>query len=208
MKTVLAFGDSLTWGTCPHMDRRHVHDARWPVALGAGLKGVEVISEGLRGRSTVYDRPASPVDMRGDKILPVLLHSHVPVDLVIIMLGTNDIFEGIENYRIRMGMIRLVEIIKHHPFRVPDAPVPEVLLVSPPPMMARSDWDVPSTHMVAQSEALGAFVAQAAEQSGAAFFDTAPIARASGVDGFHLEAEDSRAIGEALRVPVAKLLAI
>lgn len=207
MKQILAFGDSLTWGSDPHSGGRHPHNDRWPVALGAGLANAVVFAEGLRGRTTVHARNSACVEMRGDAVLPMLLHSHAPLDLAVIMLGTNDIYEGHSSKLIRDGLERLVEIIRHHPWRLPEPAVPHVLLVSPPPMSLCGDPDV-TPEKLAQSEALAAVIEPLADRLGCGFFDAAGVARASGADGYHLEAADSRALGEALRAPVAGLLAL
>lgn len=207
MKQILAFGDSLTWGSDPHTAGRHPHGDRWPVALGEGLADAVVFAEGLRGRTTIHARHSACVEMRGDAVLPVLLHSHAPLDLAVIMLGTNDIYEGHPSYLIRDGLERLVEIIRHHPWRLPAVAEPQVLLVSPPPMSLCSDPDI-TPEMVAQSEALAEVIKPLADGLGCGFFDAAQVARASAADGYHLEAADSRALGLALRVPVAAMLAL
>ena len=91
MKTILCFGDSLTWGYDPVGPGRHAHDVRWPSVLEAELGGkARVIAEGLNGRTTVFDDFAAGADRNGARVLPTLLTSHAPLDLVIIMLGTND----------------------------------------------------------------------------------------------------------------------
>jgi len=205
MKQVLAFGDSLTWGSDPHTGGRHGYRSRWPVALGEGLPGAVVFGEGLRGRTTVHARNSACAEMRGDAVLPVLLHSHAPLDLVVIMLGTNDVYEGRASHLIRDGLERLVEIIRHHPWRMPEPVVPKVLLVSPPPVSLCADADITAAK-VEQSEGLAAIIAALADRLGCGFFDAAQVARASAADGYHLEAADSRALGEALRAPAANLL--
>ena len=92
MKTILAFGDSLTWGADPASGGRHPIDDQWPVALDATLgAGFRVIAEGLNGRTTCYDDHSGPCDRNGTRALPVCLASHSPLDLVVIMLGTNDL---------------------------------------------------------------------------------------------------------------------
>ncbi|KIC12973.1 hypothetical protein RA19_00810 [Leisingera sp. ANG-M1] len=206
MKQILAFGDSLTWGSDPHTGGRHAYRDRWPVAMAEGLQDAVVFAEGLRGRTTVHARNSACAEMRGDAVLPMLLHSHAPLDLAVIMLGTNDIYEGYASHLIRDGLERLVEIIRHHPWRMPDAAAPQVLLVSPPPMSLCDDPDV-SAEKVAQSEALAGFIAPLAARLGCGFFDAAQVARASAADGFHLEAAHSRALGEALAAPAAAHLA-
>lgn len=206
MKTVLAFGDSLTWGACPRTAGRHPRNARWPTAMAEGMPNIEVITEGLRGRSTVYPRPSASSEMRADLVLPALLHSHAPLDLVVILLGLNDLYENIPNYMIRNGLQRLVEIVKHHPYRLPDFRPPQVLLVAPPLVSLGANQDLDAGKLE-QSKTLAAYVAEAATAGGARFFDASQLVRASPLDGFHLEAEDSRALGLAMRAPVARLLA-
>ncbi|UWQ77847.1 GDSL-type esterase/lipase family protein [Leisingera sp. S132] len=207
MKQILAFGDSLTWGSHPHTGGRHAAADRWPVALGEGQAEAVVVAEGLRGRTTVHARPSACAEMRGDAVLPMLLHSHAPLDLVIIMLGTNDIYEGHPSYLIRDGLERLVEIIRHHPWRLPEAAEPQVLLVAPPPVTLCETSDV-TPAMVEQSEALADVIEALADRLGCGFFNAGQVARASAADGYHLEAADSRALGVALRVPVAAMLAL
>ena len=207
MKQVLAFGDSLTWGSDPHTGGRHGYRSRWPVALGEGLPGAVVFGEGLRGRTTVHARNSACAEMRGDAVLPVLLHSHAPLDLVILMLGTNDIYEGYPDHLIRDGLERLVEIIRHHPWRLPHPADPKILLISPPPMSLCHDPDI-TPEKVAQSEGLSEVYAPLARRLDCAFFDAATVARASTADGYHLEGADSRALGQALRTPVAALLGL
>ena len=94
MKSILCFGDSLTFGADPAvMGKRHAFADRWPSALEAGLGAdkVRVIAEGLGGRTTVFDDWNAAADRNGSRILPTLLESHSPLDAIIIMLGTNDI---------------------------------------------------------------------------------------------------------------------
>ncbi len=92
MKSILAFGDSLTWGFEAGTFKRHAFEDRWPNALAAGLNGkARVIEEGLNGRTTTYPDHTVTVERNGAVALPMLLTTHQPLDLVIIMLGTNDL---------------------------------------------------------------------------------------------------------------------
>lgn len=206
MKNILAFGDSLTWGSNPHTTGRHAPADRWPTAMAEGLDDVHVITEGLRGRTTAFARPSASAEMSGVVALPMLLHSHAPLDLIIIMLGTNDIYEGFASNQIRDGLARLVEIIRHHPWRLPEACNPRIMLVSPPPVTQGDCPDV-TEEKVIQSETLAEIIKALALDNDCAFFDAAGVCRASPVDGFHLEAGDSRALGIALRVEVQALRA-
>lgn len=208
--TVLAFGDSLTWGVDPGARRRHDRADRWPVVLRAGLGGaVEVISEGLPGRTTAYDDPSATADRNGANILPALLASHVPLDLVIILLGTNDLKPQLCGTAAGAaeGMRRLLQIVRNQSY-IYDMPAPKVLIVSPP--IARvtpsTGAEPPWLERCAQAQRLAGCLREVAAEAGAAFFDAAEVARTSDVDGIHLDAAATRAIGEALVPVVAGLL--
>ncbi|RVA20726.1 arylesterase, partial [Mesorhizobium sp. M7A.F.Ca.US.001.01.1.1] len=89
MKTVLCYGDSLTWGYNAE-GGRHALEDRWPSVLQAGLgSGVEVIAEGLNGRTTAFDDHLAGADRNGARLLPTVLTTHAPIDLIVIMLGAN-----------------------------------------------------------------------------------------------------------------------
>ena len=96
MKNVLCFGDSNTWGFMPESislpcPERHPHDVRWTGVLARELGGgYRVIEEGQNGRTTVHDDPFA-LARNGKTVLPAILESHKPLDLVVLMLGTNDL---------------------------------------------------------------------------------------------------------------------
>ncbi|RLJ60377.1 lysophospholipase L1-like esterase [Litoreibacter meonggei] len=202
MRSVLAFGDSLTWGSCPDGGGRHAFADRWPNVL-AKLTGLEVISDGLRGRTTAFDMPVSPAEMSGAMMLPTVLHTHAPVDLVILMLGTNDSYCGVEPEMAARGMARLIEIVRHHPYRTP-CKVPQILVVAPPVIVPSEG--VTQT-MIDASHTYRELVEQVAQASDVAFFDSNLVASSSNSDGFHLNAENTRAIGKALTPLVVQLMA-
>ena len=91
MRSILCFGDSNTYGESPEGLGRYPRDERWPGILQTAL-GAEylVIEEGLNGRTTVWEDEVEG-DKSGKKHLPVCLASHAPLDLVILMLGANDL---------------------------------------------------------------------------------------------------------------------
>ena len=92
--TILCFGDSNTWGFIPGSDcERYAPDVRWPGVMAADLgPGYRVVEEAQNGRMTAWEDPAEPfVSKCGLTFLPVVLESQKPIDLVIIMLGTNDL---------------------------------------------------------------------------------------------------------------------
>ena len=136
MKTILCYGDSLTWGYSAEGPRRHALEDRWPSVLQAALDAeINVIAEGLNGRTTAFDDHTADADRNGARVLPTLLSSHSPLDLVIILLGTNDMKPFISGHAFgsKQGVERLVEIVRGAAYPL-DAAAPQVLIVSPPPL--------------------------------------------------------------------------
>jgi lysophospholipase L1-like esterase len=88
MKTILCYGDSLTWGYNPADATRYPFEQRWPGVLQAELGSeVRVIEEALNGRTAATDSWVQP-NRNGRAMLGPLLESHAPLDWVIVMLGT------------------------------------------------------------------------------------------------------------------------
>lgn len=213
MKTILAYGDSLTYGANPIKNGpRHAFEDRWPSTLEAGLGGkARVIAEGLGGRTTMFDDWAANADRNGARILPTLLQSHSPLDLIVIMLGTNDLKPSICGFaqEASYGMRRLVQIIRGH-FGGLGEPVPQVLLVAPPHLVDTDNADMIGhfggmEHGIAQSQAFATHYARRADELGVKWFDASTVAKAHAADGVHLDPQNTRAIGEGL-VPVVKSL--
>ena len=207
MKSILAFGDSLTWGFMAGQWTRHKFEDRWPNVLAAGLGGkARVIEEGMNGRTTVFPDPTDIAERNGAVALPMLLTTHQPLDLVIIMLGTNDIkyANRCRAFDASMGMTRLIEITQRFPW-IKTASPPQILIMSPPALCKTDDewfndlWG----HAIAESKLLAKHYKRVAEEMGVHFFDAASVAKADPTDGGHLDAENTKAIGTAL-VPVVR----
>ena len=94
MKRILCYGDSNTWGHNPEPcgnNFRYGDNERWTGVLQRILDGqAKIIEEGLCGRTIMYDDPVA-ADRNGSRFLNCCIQSHQTLDLVIFMLGTNDI---------------------------------------------------------------------------------------------------------------------
>jgi lysophospholipase L1-like esterase len=211
MKTILAYGDSLTFGSSPVTGGpRHDYADRWPTALEHGLDGkARVIAEGLGGRTTVSDDWYANADRNGARILPTLLESHSPLDLVIIMLGTNDLKPAICGSALEasFGMRRSVQIIRGH-YAGKGETAPEIILVAPPHIVPSDNADMIGhfggiEHAMAQSKLLADHYARRAKEWNTGFFDASTVAQADPRDGVHLDEANTRAIGFGL-VPLVK----
>ncbi len=211
MKTVLAYGDSVTWGFDAASGGRHAYEDRWPTALEAGLGGTaRVIAEGLSGRTTMYDGPPELWDNKnGAALLPAIIDSHRPLDLIVFVLGGNDLGPrlGKSAAEATAGMRRLVEIAHSAPPGSEPLPIP-VLVVSPyriEPTVVLGD-EAATMHLKEQIALLPAQFGELADEMGVAFFDPTPAVTADPVDGVHLDAANTRALGQALVPVVAALL--
>ena len=213
MTTILCYGDSLTWGTNPAAGgARHVLADRWPSVLAAGLgAGFEVIAEGMGGRTTAFDDHLADCDRNGARLLPSILHSHRPVHCVILMLGTNDLKPATAGNAASayLGMKRCVEIVKKHSPRLPQPVETKVIVVSPPLVVATPDVFFAEMFegAIAQSAKLANYYRALSVEFDCGFFDAASVAKASPIDGVHLDAKNTRAIGAALVPEVKRILA-
>jgi lysophospholipase L1-like esterase len=210
IKTILCYGDSLTWGSDPATGVRHRREDRWPQVLAASLgNGVDVITDGLRGRTTGYDEHLADCDRNGVRVLPTVLYTHAPLDLVIIMLGSNDMKPHIAGTGLAamQGMRRLVELVRINALRDGSTEPPDVLIVSPPPLCETASLEYAAMFAggVAQSKMLASLYRDLADEQGCDFFDAGTVAKTSPLDGVHLDAENTRAIGRAI-APIARLM--
>lgn len=148
-RTIVCFGDSNTWGAVPGQYReRYPIQVRWPGAVFKLLRtaGYRVIEAGLCGRTTVFDDPvegAFGVQKNGSKLIGAVLGSHCPVDLVIIMLGTNDLKRRFSATPtdIAGGVGALVQKARSPEFGPGLNSPPEVLAICPPAI-----WEVETSY--------------------------------------------------------------
>lgn len=213
MKTILCYGDSLTWGSDAETGGRHAREDRWPVVLQAALgDDAQVIAEGLRGRTTAFDEHLADCDRNGARILPTVLYTHAPVDLVILLLGTNDMKPAIAGTAVAamQGMRRLVSLIELNALRDGSAEPPAILIVAPPPLCetANHEYSAMFAGGIEQSKMLASLYADLADETGCGFYDAGSVAQTSPVDGVHLDAANTRAIGKGLESVVRMMLGL
>ncbi|MET3790218.1 SGNH/GDSL hydrolase family protein [Aquamicrobium terrae] len=197
MRTVLCYGDSLTWGYNVEGPSRHALEDRWPTVLQRELgEGVHVVAEGLNGRTTAFDDHLAGADRNGARFLPTVLSSHAPLDLVIFLLGTNDMKPWIHGqpFAARQGMRRLIGIVRGHDDPL-GHPEPKILIVAPP---------VAAPGEKGMGELAG-YYENLADETGCGFFDASAAAGVTPLDGVHLDAENTRKLGEAL-APVVRVM--
>jgi lysophospholipase L1-like esterase len=216
MKTILCYGDSNTWGYDPVASAgsphpiRHPHEVRWTGVLARELgEGYRVIEEGLNGRTTVLDDPIIQ-HRNGRTYLPACLGSHRPIDLVVLMLGTNDlkVMFNLPPGEIANGAGELVKLIKQSECG-PKAGAPRILVVSPALVGDFSrvpDIEEKFVGALEKTQRFPALYEAIAQQHGCAFLNIQPHAKASDWDGLHFEADQHTSIGLAMAEAVKRVL--
>lgn len=205
MKNILFFGDSNTWGYNPENGDRYEYGARW-TSIAASLlgNGYNCVAAGLNGRTTVFDDPWKAC-RNGRDALDIELQSHKPLDLVVIMLGTNDLKFGSASRSAR-GIETIVAMAKTANERfITSSPVfpngANILLVSPILIHEKSENNgendlMPSGHE--ESKLFSPLYKAVAENYGVHFLDAAEYACPSELDCEHLTREGHAALGKAI----------
>jgi len=210
MKTILCYGDSNTWGYNPESGTRFAADERWCGVMRAELGGgYQVIEEGLCGRTTVWDDPIEGEHKNGRRCILSCVETHSPLDLVIIMLGTNDL-----KYRFSVraddaarGAGTLARIVKSSGTGRGGVS-PEVLLVAPPSFASLEGTKFADIFHGGEEKSLRfaeAFRASA-DECGAYYFDAGSVIKASVTDAIHLESGMHRILGNALIHEVKRIV--
>lgn len=211
MKNILCFGDSNTWGYAPGTGARFDLDTRWTGVLQAELGAdYRVIEDGQNARTSVYEDPWSPWRL-GAEALPIALVAQKPLDLLVLMIGTNDL-KFTDAYGAAKGAERLIDLANMVQARKESSPVfpngVKVLLVSPIELHPVVEGDPFGTlrNGVGESRKFAMYYRHIAEAHGAAFFDAASVASPSETDGVHMDPPSHRALGHALAEQVRVLL--
>lgn len=203
MRTILLYGDSNTHGTMPMADLglsdRFPRKERWATRLARLLPEWEVINEGHPGRTTVHDDPVEGAHRNGLTVLPALLESHRPADVVVLKLGTNDLKErfSVNACDIALSLERLVRVIQSSGAG-PGGAAPGVLLVAPPPIIEVGCLAGMFAGGAAKSQGLAREIAAAADRAGVPFLDAGKVVKVSPVDGIHYDAAANPALAKAV----------
>ena len=207
-KVVVCFGDSNTWGANPDGSGRFAPEVRWTGVLQAELgPGYKIIEEGLNGRTTNIDDTIEE-DRNGRRHLPSLLESHRPFDLIVIMLGTNDL--KARNNRsaadIAQSASKLADIARRSVCG-PNGQNPRVLLMAPPATVeAGTPLDMLLAGSVEKSRHFPEQYAFYARAVGVDFLDGGSVIVSSRVDGIHFDADQHAKLGKAVAVKVKELI--
>ena len=215
-KHVLCLGDSNTHGYCADPadcadgGTRFNEKERWTCLLQKALgPDVLVTEEGLGGRTTVFPDPLHE-SMDALSVVYALLKSHEVIDLLVIMLGTNDTKErlGVNAACIAIGMERLVR--KAQSVDCWGDRAPNILIVCPPPIrpeMELAECGVPmGKGCLEKSRELPGYYEKTAKLVGAHYLN-AKDCEFNAVDGMHLTRKGHAQLAAMLAEAVPGLLA-
>lgn len=215
-KRVMVYGDSNSWGWIPVANgfpsTRYEEAKRWPGVLQAAWgSDYEVIDEGLSARTTDLADPTLPqiggAGLDGSAYLPAALASHLPLDLVVIMLGTNDLkaMYARSPLRIALGMGKLVDIVASTKGGVGTTyGAPKVLVLAP--LGPQSVFKEMFEGGVEKLRALAPLYEDIAEAADAEFLDVGQVTKTDGSDGIHFTEAGQKAIGLAVAEKVKTIL--
>lgn len=204
VRTVLCFGDSNTYGAVPTLARvgrhRFAPDRRWPGIVRKQLGSAwHVVEEGHPSRTTLRDDPIEGIHKNGLRALPICLESHMPIDLAILMLGTNDLKQRFAASPSDIAdSVEVVVKAVQASEAGPAGAAPAVMIIAPPPMVEVGWLAEMFVGGAAKSLQLGTRLADVAIRHRTAFLDAGTLIESSSVDGIHLDAEAHRVLGTAV----------
>ncbi len=207
MKTIVCFGDSNTWGYSPSDSGRYPFEKRWTSILQKKL-GADyfVIPEGLNGRTTAFDDSVE-MDKNGYRHLQTVLETHKPLDLIIIMLGTNDLKSrfGVCAQEIALSAGKLVDYTLNSTSGISEKH-PEVLFIAPPIVKNSPSFGYMLEGSVKKSKNFGIHFKTKAIELGVPFLNASDFIVSSPIDGIHWEKEEHEKFAVAVAEKIKEII--
>jgi lysophospholipase L1-like esterase len=205
IKTILCYGDSITWGYNPVDGTRFEYSLTWPGVMEKELgNGYRVITEAITGRTTCWDLPYAPF-RNGKDYLPMLLESHSPLDLVIVMLGLNDLMKlvGKSADESAWGLLSLIRVILSPVFGgVP----PKILIIAPPAIGKLSEFNkMVYEGKEEESKKLAECYRTIAEVTLSEYLDSNKYISVSDIDGLHPLPDQYKILGKAVAEKIREM---
>jgi len=204
-KRILCFGDSNTWGSIPGLSKRFPADIRWTGVLQQLLgDNYDIIEEGLSARTTDIDDLDHPEELRnGKKYLIPCLNSQIPLDLVVLFLGTND-FKSRYNRQpedTAKSIEAMIELIGSMTY-VHETIPPKVILICPA-LIDSNERDLFQKYEGAEAKSLklSELLTELSKKLNLPFIDMTKEFRAVG----HLNEEEHRKLAELIAEKIKSL---
>ena len=206
-KNIMCYGDSNTYGESPEGNGRYPRHERWTGILQDRLGGdYHIIEEGLNGRTSVWEDPVEG-DKCGLRQLPSILASHTPLDLLIIMLGTNDLKHRFSATAtdISLAMERMVKTAQSVDNYTSEKPF-RILLVCPAEVRPTTFLGEVFGDRSGTTKKLPALYEAVAQRCGVHFLNIAQYAQPSELDGLHFDRENHKKVAAAMETKIREIL--
>ena len=215
MKEILCFGDSNTWGADTEHNRRFSYDQRWTGVLEntVGRDRIKVYENGLGGRTAAFSDPIVQCT-NGCEYMKETLLTTMPLDLVIIMLGTNDTktYLGQLPHSLARGLEQLIQIVLTPVWMfhgLEGDKIPQILIVAPPDLRIDDQVIAPCVDLnqarLDRMTEMRKQYREMAEKYHCHFYDAKHLSEFCGYDGVHLTTEGQKRLGLALAEEVKKI---
>lgn len=207
MKTIVCFGDSNTWGHSPSEIARHPFEKRWTSKLQQKLGAKYfIIPEGLNGRTTAFE-DAIEKDKNGYRHLQTILETHKPLDLIIIMLGTNDLKSRfyVSAQEIAWSAGNLIDLTLRSTAGI-DNKHPEILFIAPPVIKDSQPFNFMLEGAIEKSKDMGFHYKSIAKEYKVPFLDASDIVESSPKDGIHWEESEHEKFATAVAKEITTIL--
>lgn len=209
-KTVFLYGDSIIWGLNGQVGARHERADRVDTIVQKLLgDDVEVIAEGLRGRTMFGENGFFPKRDGLAQFGPILA-SHLPVDVIFIMLGVNDL-----NTKTRHDPADIAAALDAYEDETRfwcefmKLPMPKFCVISPTPIDENGFSELQQNIFGDAGNGIRAITEQLrlkAEQKDWSFLEGTSIAQPINTDGIHLDGEQSKKLGQAIAAEASRLV--
>lgn len=205
MAKILCFGDSNTWGTTPNSQPRYNENERWTALLKTALADHHKVIESGQPNRTLVSNPPYSGFKTGIQYLKPLLKLHAP-DLVIIMLGTNDLKNkfALSPQQISQGAFNLIEQIQF--FRNENKSTPKVLLLCPPTIFEVGSYTSIYKNGHEKSKALAQHYLAVSQKLNCDFFDVSEVVQTCNKEGIHWQVAQHQKLAKALIPIIQKIL--
>ena len=217
MKHILIYGDSNTFGCNPkasdgkdpNENLRYEPENRWPYILRKSLSpDYEVIDEGLPGRTAALDEPFKPF-RKGIDTFVAIAQSHYPVDLLIFLLGVNDLKFAFHETDVQKSMEALLQVALN-PYNWDRQPVQEILLIAPPPLAEPISgscfYGMFREEHVEFSQKVAPLYKELADAYHCHFMDAGAFIEASPIDCVHFTREGHHVLAEEVEKKIKEIL--
>lgn len=215
VKRILCYGDSNTWGFVPGKGTRFSKDERWTGVAQKELGAeYEIIEDGINGRTTIWDNPYLGEYINGYKGLPYSFFRSKPIDLVFLMLGTNDLIYT-DSVGVYKGVYKIAKAIKNADIVFEGSTdgsqniyneKPSIILAAPVISAESTINDEDGGKRYRESRKSVDEIKKVAEILDLEYFDASQFAEASSVDGIHMDKNNHYKLGIAIADKIHKVL--